>query len=83
MSPSRVSIAGSRRSNIEKNGEVRLYKKSEKKRDNILDFNSGPLPSYSLDQEAVGIITMEDVMEQLLQVGDILKYSLFLIYIFI
>uniref|UniRef100_A0A0E0K865 CNNM transmembrane domain-containing protein n=1 Tax=Oryza punctata TaxID=4537 RepID=A0A0E0K865_ORYPU len=77
LSPSRVSIAGSRRNNIEKNGEVRLYKKSEKKRDNILDFNSGPLPSYPLDEEAVGIITMEDVMEQLLQVGLILKYSLF------
>uniref|UniRef100_A0A0D9VNX9 CNNM transmembrane domain-containing protein n=1 Tax=Leersia perrieri TaxID=77586 RepID=A0A0D9VNX9_9ORYZ len=67
LSPSRVSIAGSRRTNIEKNGDVRLYKKSEKKRDNILDFNSGPLPSYSLDEVAVGIITMEDVMEQLLQ----------------
>ncbi|XP_006649308.1 DUF21 domain-containing protein At2g14520-like [Oryza brachyantha] len=67
LSPSPVSIAGSRRHNIEKNGDVRIYKKSEKRRDNILDFNSGPLPSYSLDEEAVGIITMEDVMEQLLQ----------------
>jgi Flp pilus assembly CpaF family ATPase len=31
------------------------------------------LPSYSMDEEAVGIITMEDVMEELLQVGHILN----------
>ncbi|KAG8073262.1 hypothetical protein GUJ93_ZPchr0006g44203 [Zizania palustris] len=67
LSPSHVSIGGSRRNNIDKNGDMRLYKKSEKKRDNILNFNIDPLPRYSLDEEAVGIITMEDVMEQLLQ----------------
>ncbi|KAL5210208.1 hypothetical protein ABZP36_005831 [Zizania latifolia] len=67
LSPSHASIAGGRQNNIAKNGDMRLYKKSEKKRNNILDFNTDPLPSYSLDEEAVGIITMEDVMEQLLQ----------------
>lgn len=69
-SPSYVSTAGSRRYNIEKYGDGRSYnKKSERKRENILDFNTDPLPSYSMDEEAVGIITMEDVMEELLQVG--------------
>jgi len=67
-SSSYVSTAGSRRNNIEKYGDGRSYnKKSERKRENILDFNTDPLPSYSMDEEAVGIITMEDVMEELLQ----------------
>ncbi|CAD6201710.1 unnamed protein product [Miscanthus lutarioriparius] len=67
-SPSSASTAGSRRINIEKHGDGRSYnKKSERKRENILDFNTNPLPSYSMDEEAVGIITMEDVMEELLQ----------------
>ncbi|KAK3150333.1 hypothetical protein QOZ80_3AG0231920 [Eleusine coracana subsp. coracana] len=67
-SPSRVSIAGSRRNNVEKYGDGRPYnKKSGRKQINILDFNTEPLPSYSMDEEAVGIITMEDVMEELLQ----------------
>lgn len=36
---------------------------------NILDIsNTDALPSYNLDEEVVGIITMEDVMEELLQV---------------
>lgn len=36
---------------------------------NILDIsNTDSLPSYNLDEEVVGIITMEDVMEELLQV---------------
>ena len=73
-SPSYVSTAGSRRNNIEKYGDGRSYnKKSERKRENILDFNTDPLPSYSMDEEAVGIITMEDVMEELLQVGHIVN----------
>jgi len=73
-SSSYVSTAGSRRNNIEKYGDGRSYnKKSERKRENILDFNTDPLPSYSMDEEAVGIITMEDVMEELLQVGHILN----------
>ncbi|TVU48547.1 hypothetical protein EJB05_08188 [Eragrostis curvula] len=67
-SPSHVTIAGSRRYNTEKLGDGRPYnKKSGRKRVNILDFNTDPLPSYSMDEEAVGIITMEDVMEELLQ----------------
>lgn len=73
-SPSYVSTVGSRRNNMEKFGDGRSYnKKSERKRENILDFNTEPLPSYSMDEEAVGIITMEDVMEELLQVGHILN----------
>ena len=73
-SPSYVSTAGIRRNNIEKYGDGRSYnKKSERKRENILDFNTDPLPSYSMDEEAVGIITMEDVMEELLQVGHIVN----------
>ncbi|CAN6296736.1 unnamed protein product [Urochloa humidicola] len=67
-SPSYVSTAGSRRNIMEKYGDGRSSnKKSERKRENILDFNTDPLPSYSMDEEAVGIITMEDVMEELLQ----------------
>ncbi|XP_009389320.2 DUF21 domain-containing protein At1g47330 isoform X6 [Musa acuminata AAA Group] len=58
-----------KRSNMEKHGDSRSQiKKSERVRhDNILDVNSDMLPSYSLDEEVVGIITMEDVMEELLQ----------------
>ncbi|XP_051183528.1 DUF21 domain-containing protein At2g14520 isoform X2 [Lolium perenne] len=68
LSPSDVNIPGSRRNNAEKYGDGRPYsKKIEKKRNNILDFNTDPLPCYSMDEEAVGIITMEDVMEELLQ----------------
>lgn len=73
-SSSHVSIAGSCRNNVEKHGDGRPYnKKSGRKRVNILDFNTEPLPSYSMDEEAVGIITMEDVMEELLQVEHILS----------
>lgn len=68
LSPSDVNMPGSRRNNAEKYGDGRPYsKKIEKKRNNILDFNTDPLPCYSMDEEAVGIITMEDVMEELLQ----------------
>ncbi|CAL9164488.1 DUF21 domain-containing protein At2g14520 isoform X1 [Musa acuminata AAA Group] len=58
-----------KRSNIDKQGDSRSQvKKFERGRhDNILDVNSDSLPSYSLDEEVVGIITMEDVMEELLQ----------------
>ncbi|CAL9079717.1 unnamed protein product [Musa textilis] len=72
-SPASSSIQGFhspvKRSNMEKHGDSRSQiKKSERGRhDNILDVNSDMLPSYSLDEEVVGIITMEDVMEELLQ----------------
>ena len=72
-SPSYVSTAGIRRNNIEKYGDGRSYnKKSERKRENILDFNTDPLPSYSMDEEAVGIITMEDVMKNCYRLGILL-----------
>lgn len=56
------------RSNGEKHGDGRTQtKKSDRSRhNNILDVSES-LPSYSLDEEVVGIITMEDVMEELLQ----------------
>jgi hypothetical protein len=73
-SPPSVRIAGSRRNNVEKYRDGRPYnKKSGRKHVNILDFNTDPLPTYSMDEETVGIITMEDVMEELLQVEHILN----------
>ncbi|XP_039141225.1 DUF21 domain-containing protein At2g14520 isoform X1 [Dioscorea cayenensis subsp. rotundata] len=53
----------------EKPGDSRsiLKRMDRGKRDDILDVNLESLPSYSADEEVVGIITMEDVMEELLQ----------------
>ena len=66
------------RSNWEKHGDVRpQMKKSDRGRhNNILDVSES-LPSYSLDEEVVGIITMEDVMEELLQVENLLVETTF------
>lgn len=36
------------------------------------DVDLDSLPSYSSDEEVIGIITMEDVMEELLQVETFL-----------
>lgn len=57
------------RSIMEKQGDTRsLSRRSDRGRNaNILNLESDSLPSYSLDEEVVGIITMEDVMEELLQ----------------
>jgi metal transporter CNNM len=35
----------------------------------VLQVHEEPLPTLSEDEEAVGIITMEDVIEELLQVS--------------
>ncbi|OAY72955.1 DUF21 domain-containing protein [Ananas comosus] len=57
-----------KRSNMEKQYVRTQPKKSERGRhDNILDVNSDSFPSYSLDEEVIGIITMENVIEELLQ----------------
>lgn len=42
---------------------------------NILEINDNPLPVVNEDEEAIGIITMEDVIEELLQVTHIPFYS--------
>lgn len=59
----------------------------------ILHLNGNPLPKLAEEEEAVGIITMEDVIEELLQVSDVSirvtksksKHSLFhlTVYIFL
>lgn len=37
----------------------------------ILQLNGNPLPKLAEEEEAVGIITMEDVIEELLQVRNV------------
>lgn len=41
----------------------------------ILQMDGSPLPKLPEEEEAVGIITMEDVIEELLQVKLILHYN--------
>lgn len=38
----------------------------------ILQLNGDPLPKLAEEEEAVGIITMEDVIEELLQVRNLI-----------
>ena len=44
-------------------------KKWSKDQSDVLQIHEEPLPTLSEDEEAVGIITMEDVIEELLQVS--------------
>lgn len=46
-------------------------KKWSKDQSDVLQIHEEPLPSLSEDEEAVGIITMEDVIEELLQVSGL------------
>ncbi|XP_020594279.1 DUF21 domain-containing protein At1g47330-like [Phalaenopsis equestris] len=56
------------KSSLEKPGDTRsLSKRSDRRSNNILDIKAESLPSYRFDEEVVGIITMEDLMEELLQ----------------
>ena len=49
-------------------------KKWSKDQSDVLQIHEEPLPTLSEDEEAVGIITMEDVIEELLQVSG-LKFA--------
>lgn len=49
-------------------GGSRGKKWSKNMYSDILDIDGSPLPSIPEEEEAVGIITMEDVIEELLQV---------------
>ena len=46
---------------------------------NILHINENSLPKLPEEEEAVGIITMEDVIEELLQVNITVCYSYYII----
>lgn len=60
------------KSTLERQGDTRSQsRRSDRSRnDNILDIKAESLPSYRFDEEVVGIITMEDLMEELLQVEN-------------
>lgn len=44
-------------------------RKKQKRLDFILDVENAPLPVFPSSEEVVGVITMEDVIEELLQVS--------------
>lgn len=64
-----ITINGSPVNHLEGHVDIRSQsRRSDRGRyDNILDVKSESLPSYRFDEEVVGIITMEDLMEELLQ----------------
>lgn len=53
-------------------------KKWSKDQSDVLQVHKEPLPTLSEDEEAVGIITMEDVIEELLQVSGLRISKLYL-----
>lgn len=53
-------------------------KKWSKDQADVLQVHKEPLPTLSEDEEAVGIITMEDVIEELLQVSGLQNSKLYL-----
>ena len=53
-------------------------RKWSKDQSDVLQVHDEPLPTLSEDEEAVGIITMEDVIEELLQVSVCKEFQFFI-----
>ncbi|XP_077233333.1 methyltransferase, putative (DUF21) isoform X2 [Tasmannia lanceolata] len=69
-------LSGSHTAAIQKDGNQQLSnrplaapmsKKRHRRSDCILDIENAPIPEYLSSEEVVGVITMEDVIEELLQ----------------
>jgi hypothetical protein len=58
-------------------------RKWSKDQADVLQIHEEPLPTLSEDEEAVGIIAMEDVIEELLQVSNLQMSGLYLGQFFI